>query len=123
MLVDTKRNLVIVPAAAIQRGPQGTYVYAVSAGDIVNIRTVTIAQTAGNNIGISSGINPGDVIVIDGQDKLQDGSKVVTSTSPTGGAGRGASAQPAAQAGAPSGTQAGKKPNNPASTQSGGKAR
>jgi membrane fusion protein, multidrug efflux system len=90
---------------------------------VVNIRTVTIAQTTGNNIGISSGINPGDVVVIDGQDKLQDNSKVVTSTSPTGGAGHGASAQPAAQTGAPSGTQSGKKSNNPASTQSGGKAR
>jgi len=123
MLVDTKRNLVVVPAAAIQRGPQGTYVYVVSGGDIVNIRTVTIAQTTGNSIGISAGINPSDVIVIDGQDKLQDGSKVVTSTSPTGGAGRGASVQPAAQTGAPSGTQTGKKSNNPASTQSGGKAR
>jgi membrane fusion protein, multidrug efflux system len=123
MLVDTKRNLVIVPAAAIQRGPQGTYVYVVSGGDIVNIRTVTIAQTTGNNIGISSGINQGDVVVIDGQDKLQDGSKVATSTSPTGGAGSGASGQPAAQTGAPSGAQTGKKPNNPASTQSGGKAR
>jgi multidrug efflux system membrane fusion protein len=123
MLVDTKRNLIIVPAAAIQRGPQGTYVYVVSGGDIVNIRTVTIAQTTGNNIGISSGINPGDVVVIDGQDKLQDNSKVVTSTSPAGGAGHGASGQPAAQTGAPSATQTGKKPNNPASTQSGGKAR
>jgi multidrug efflux system membrane fusion protein len=123
MLVDTKRNLVIVPAAAIQRGPQGTYVYVVSGGDSVNIRTVTIAQTTGNNIGISSGINQGDVVVIDGQDKLQDGSKVATSTSPTGGAGRGASGQPAAQTGAPSGAQTGKKPNNPASSQSGGKAR
>ena len=123
MLVDTKRNLVVVPAAAIQRGPQGTYVYVVSGGDIVNIRTVAIAQTTGTNIGISSGINPGDVIVIDGQDKLQDGSKVVTSTSPTGGAGRGASVQPAAQTGAPSSTQTGKKPNNPASIPSQGKAR
>jgi multidrug efflux system membrane fusion protein len=123
MLVDTKRNLVIVPAAAIQRGPQGTYVYVVSNGDIVNIRTVTIAQTTGNNIGISSGINPGDVVVIDGQDKLQDNSKVVTSTSPTGGAGRGASGQPAAQTAPPSNAQTGKKPNHPAGTQSGGKAR
>jgi membrane fusion protein, multidrug efflux system len=123
MLVDTKRNLVIVPAAAIQRGPQGTYVYVVSGGDIVNIRTVTIAQTTGNNVGISAGITPGEVVVIDGQDKLQEGSKVVTSTSPTGGAGRGASGQAAAQTGAPSGAQTGKKSNNPASTQSGGKAR
>jgi multidrug efflux system membrane fusion protein len=115
MLVDTKRNLVIVPAAAIQRGPQGTYVYVVSGGDTVNIRVVTIAQTTGNNIGISSGLNGGEVVVIDGQDKLQDGSKVLTSTSPTGGAGRGGAAQPAAQ----SGTQ----PGNPPRGKSGGKAR
>ncbi len=38
MLVDTKRNVVIVPAAAIQRGPQGTYVYVVSGEYTVNIR-------------------------------------------------------------------------------------
>jgi multidrug efflux system membrane fusion protein len=88
----------------------------------VNIRVVTIAQTTGSNIGISSGLNGGDVVVIDGQDKLQDGSKVLTSTSPTGGAGRGASAQPAAQSGSPAGAQGGAKSNSP-SNPSGGKSR
>jgi membrane fusion protein, multidrug efflux system len=119
MLVDTKKDLVIVPAAAIQRGPQGTYVYVVSGGDTVNIHVVTLAQTTGNNIGISSGINAGDVVVIDGQDKLQDGSKVVTSTSPTGGAGGAASGQPAAQTGSPSGTKNG-APGSPGSKKPGG---
>jgi multidrug efflux system membrane fusion protein len=126
MLVDTKKDLVIVPAAAIQRGPQGTYVYVVSGGDTVNIRIVTLAQTTGNNIGISAGINSGDIVVIDGQDKLQDGSKVLTSTSPTGGgAGRGAAGQPAAQTGSPSGTQNGAQSGpgskKPGGTPSGGK--
>jgi len=115
MLVDTKRNVVIVPAAAIQRGPQGTYVYVVSGGDTVNIRSVTIAQATGNNIGISSGLSSGDVVVTDGQDKLQDNSKVITSTSPSGGAGGGVSAQPAAQSGPQSGTSV--------PSQSGGKSR
>ena len=115
MLVDTKRNVVIVPAAAIQRGPQGTYIYVISGGDTVNIRSVTIAQTTGNNIGISSGLNSGDVVVIDGQDKLQDNSKVITSTSPTGGTGGGVSAQPAAQSAPQSGTSV--------PSQSGGKSR
>lgn len=114
MLVDVRRNLVIVPAAAIQRGPQGTYVYAVSDGNTANIRTVTIAQTTGNNVGISAGLNGGDVVVIDGQDKLQDGSKVLTSTSPTGSA-RGAAGQPAAQESTPS--------NNSARSRAGGKTR
>jgi multidrug efflux system membrane fusion protein len=114
MLVDVKHNLVLVPAAAIQRGPQGTYVYAVSGGNTVKIQPVTIAQTTGNNVGISSGLTDGDVVVIDGQDKLQDGSKVLTSTAPAGAA-NGAASGPAA----PTGTKSGK----PAAGQSGGKAR
>jgi membrane fusion protein, multidrug efflux system len=120
MLVDTKRNVVIVPAAAIQRGPQGTYVYVVSGGNTVNIRSVTVAQTTGNNVGISSGLNAGDVVVIDGQDKLQDKSEVITSTAPASGSASGASSQPSLQSG---GSQSNTKSNNPASAQSGGKSR
>lgn len=110
LLVDTKRNLVIVPAAAIQRGPQGTYVYAVS-NNTVDIRTVTIAQSTGNNVGVSSGINPGDVIVIDGQDKLQEGSKVAPSFSANASntAAQAPSGQPAAPANSPAGGPTGKK--------------
>lgn len=76
LLVDTKHNLTIVPAPAIQRGPQGSYVYALGSDNAVKIRPVTIAQITGSSIGLSSGLNAGDVVVIDGQDKLQDGSKV-----------------------------------------------
>jgi multidrug efflux system membrane fusion protein len=113
MLVDTKRNVVIVPAAAIQRGPQGTYVYVVSGGDTVNIRMVTLAQTTGNDVAISAGLKGGDVVVIDGQDKLQDGSKVIASAAPTGGS------TPAAIIPAQSGTQ----PGTPAGGQAQGKSR
>jgi len=84
LLVDTKRGMTIIPTAAIQRGPQGVYVYVVSAGNVAKTRTVTPAQTSGNNVGIADGIQPGDVVVIDGQDKLQDGSKVEARTA-TGG--------------------------------------
>jgi len=119
MLVDTKRNVVIVPAAAIQRGPQGTYVYVVSGDRTVNIRAVAVAQTTGNNIGISSGLNPGDVVVIDGQDKLQDKSEVITSTAPASGSASGASSQPPAQ----SADQTNRKPVNSASPESRGKSR
>jgi multidrug efflux system membrane fusion protein len=76
LLVDTKRNLVVVPVTAIQRGPQGTYVYAVDKNNVAKIRSVTIAQSTNENAGLSSGLNPGDTVVIDGQDKLQDGSQV-----------------------------------------------
>jgi membrane fusion protein, multidrug efflux system len=76
LLVDTKRNLTVVPITAIQRGPQGTYVYAVDHNNVAKIHTVTVAQATNENAGLSSGLNPGDTVVIDGQDKLQDGSQV-----------------------------------------------
>jgi membrane fusion protein, multidrug efflux system len=111
LLVDNIKNTVIVPTTAIQRGPQGTYVYAVGDSNIVKIHPVTLSQTTGNNVSLSSGVNPGDVVVIDGQDKLQDGSKVIpnTSSNVTG-------KTPGAQAAAPNSPAA---PGKPAS----GKAR
>jgi membrane fusion protein, multidrug efflux system len=76
LLVDTKRNLTVVPVTAIQRGPQGTYVYAVDKNNVAKIHTVTVAQSTNEEAGLSSGVSPGDTVVIDGQDKLQDGSQV-----------------------------------------------
>ncbi len=87
LLVDTKRGMTVIPAAAIQRGPQGVYVYVVAAGNVAKIRSITPAQTSGNAVGITAGIQPGEAVVIDGADKLQDGSKVEPRSangSPTG---------------------------------------
>ncbi len=75
LLVDTLNNIVLVPTTAILRGSQGVYVFAVADG-VVKVRTVTVAETNGNVTGLSAGLNSGDVVVTDGQDKLQDGSKV-----------------------------------------------
>ena len=80
LLADVKKDLVIVPASAIQRGPQGTYVYVVQTGKTAKIQTVTIALTTANSVGLSAGLNAGEVVVVDGQDKLQDGSQVNPST-------------------------------------------
>jgi multidrug efflux system membrane fusion protein len=108
LLVDTRRNLIVIPAAAIQRGPQGTYVYAVAKDSVTKDTTakiypVTIAQTTGDSVGLSAGLNPNDLVVIDGQDKLQDGTRINPSTaSGTNAAGRGAAAQPAARTVPPS---------------------
>ena len=76
LLVDTKKNIVLVPTTAILRGPQGTYVFTVGSDNIVKIHIVTLAETTSGITGISSGLDAGDVVVTDGQDKLQDGSKV-----------------------------------------------
>jgi multidrug efflux system membrane fusion protein len=83
LLVDTRRNLSLIPLAAVQRGPQGTYVYVVENGNTVKIHNITIAQTTAGTVGISNGLQPGDVVVTDGQDKLQDGTKVIPNQVPS----------------------------------------
>jgi membrane fusion protein, multidrug efflux system len=76
LLLETRRNSTVVPTAAILRGPQGTFVYAVNSDKTVEDKAVTVALTEGNTTVISEGVNPGDVVVTDGQDKLQRGSRV-----------------------------------------------
>ncbi len=76
LLVNTLKDVVLVPTTAILRGSQGIYVFAVAKDGTVKIRPVTIADANGNTTAVSAGLNSGDVVVTDGQDKLQDGSKV-----------------------------------------------
>ena len=76
LLLETRKNATVVPAAAILRGPQGTFVYAVKPDKTVEARPVTLSLTQGNLTAIASGLAPGDVVVTDGQDKLQTGSKI-----------------------------------------------
>jgi multidrug efflux system membrane fusion protein len=78
LLVDTKHDLTLVPIAAIQHGPgaMANYVYSVENGNTAKIHTVTLAFTSGNEVGLSAGVNPGDSVVVDGAEKLQDGSTV-----------------------------------------------
>jgi membrane fusion protein, multidrug efflux system len=74
LLIDTRKNVVLVPTTAILRGQQGsTYVFAVNHNNSVSVKNVKVANTTGNMAGVSSGLNDGDVVVVDGQDKLKDG--------------------------------------------------
>jgi membrane fusion protein, multidrug efflux system len=85
LLLETRKNSTVLPTAAILRGPQGTFVYAVKPDKTVEARTVAISLTQGNITTITSGLNPGDTVVTDGQDKLQTGSKVEVRNSGSGG--------------------------------------
>ena len=78
LLLNVRKNSTTIPAAAIQRGPQGTYVFAVKSDNTVEVRAVTVAFTQDNVSVIASGVSPNDVVVTDGQDKLQEGSKIET---------------------------------------------
>jgi multidrug efflux system membrane fusion protein len=76
LLVDTRRDATVVPSAAVQRGPSSTFVYLVKSDETVELRNVVLGPTEGAETSIESGIIPGDVVVTDGIDKLQPGSKV-----------------------------------------------
>lgn len=80
LLLQTLNNAISTPAAALQRGPEGTFVYAVDANNTVQMRPVQVALTQGATVVIASGLQAGDKVVTDGQEKLQAGSKVVPQT-------------------------------------------
>ena len=74
--VEVQKNALTIPAAAIQRGAQGTYVYTVKQDKSVETRPVTVGFTEGTLVVIDKGLNAGDEVVTDGQEKLQPGEKV-----------------------------------------------
>jgi multidrug efflux system membrane fusion protein len=76
LLVDTVRDAVVVPVAAIQRGQPGTFVYLVKADDTVEIRVVELGATDGEKVAILKGLQAGDQVVIDGVDRLRDGARI-----------------------------------------------
>lgn len=76
LLVDTQKNVTIVPAAAIQRSPQGTFVYVVKDDSTVEMRKVVVGASEGDEVVIVSGLAPGEVVVIEGVDRLQRGTRV-----------------------------------------------
>jgi len=80
LLIDVRNEVIIVPVAAIQRGPQGTFVYVVKADNTVETRPVTLGPTVGSDASIESGLSASEQVVIDGVDKLRPGSTVQVRT-------------------------------------------
>jgi len=76
LLVDTVHQAVLVPTAALQRSPQSTYVYVVKPDSKVDARDVDVQLTEGDQTAIRQGLSPGEVVVVDGVDKLQAGTTV-----------------------------------------------
>jgi membrane fusion protein, multidrug efflux system len=76
LLLEVKKNNTVVPSAAIQRGPQGTYVFVVKPDNTAEMRNVTVSISQGNLTAITQGLKPNENVVTDGQDKLQPGTKV-----------------------------------------------
>jgi multidrug efflux system membrane fusion protein len=76
LLLEVRKNNIVVPPAAIQRGPQGTYVFVVKPDNTAEMRNVAVSISQGNYTAVTQGLKPGESVVTDGQDKLQPGTKV-----------------------------------------------
>jgi len=76
MLLDVDRGAVVIPSAAVQRGTQGTFVYAVDGDNAVEMRPVTLGAAHDGLVAIASGLAAGEVVVVDGADKLRQGTHV-----------------------------------------------
>ncbi len=76
LLVETQRGVTTVPAAAVQRGPRGTYVFVVNRDNTVKRQTVKVGHEDEELSVVLSGLLPGDNVVIDGAQRLNENSKV-----------------------------------------------
>jgi multidrug efflux system membrane fusion protein len=76
LLLEVKRGMTLVPSAAVQRGAKGTFVYVVKEDKTVAVRPVTIGVSHGEDASITSGLAPDESVVVDGTEKLREGSKV-----------------------------------------------
>jgi membrane fusion protein, multidrug efflux system len=80
ILVDTLHDAVVAPTSAVLRGADGLFAYVVQGGannHSVTVRTVKTGPADGANTAILSGLQPGDVVVTDGSDRLREGAKVI----------------------------------------------
>ncbi|WP_213880162.1 MdtA/MuxA family multidrug efflux RND transporter periplasmic adaptor subunit [Pseudomonas sp. dw_358] len=76
LLSDTLRQVVVVPSAAVQFGTNGTYVYRLEGDDKVSIRSLRLGPTDGVRTVVEEGLEAGDRVVLEGTDRLRDGSTV-----------------------------------------------
>jgi multidrug efflux system membrane fusion protein len=92
--LSTVRGATVVPAAAIQRASFGTFVYVIKPDNTATIRKVTLGVTDGDRVGITEGVEPGERIVLEGVDGLEEGVTVEI-------VGAGSNSQPPAESPAP----------------------
>ena len=91
LLVQEKRNVVLLPSAALQRTSNSVFVYLVKPDSTVTVRNVAVGVSEGDNSEITSGLTAGDVIVMTGADRLREGSRVevqINGQQPSGGRGK-----------------------------------
>lgn len=85
LLIETLHRIVVVPTAAVQRGPNGTYVYVVKNDNTVAVRPVKVTQQDDQQTAIEEGLHAGEVVVTSGFGRLREGEKVTVDSAESGG--------------------------------------
>jgi multidrug efflux system membrane fusion protein len=76
MLLDTRKGVLTIPSAALQRGSQGSFVYVVKDDNTVSVRPVKLGPGDGERVAVESGLAAGERVVVDGMDRLREGARV-----------------------------------------------
>ncbi len=76
LLVEVRRGATTIPAPAIQRGPQGTFVYVVKPDQTATLRPITVGEIQGEEASVKTGLVPGELVVVDGAERLREGSRL-----------------------------------------------
>ena len=76
MLMEARSAALVIPAVAIQRGPQGTYVYVVSPEKTAEMKSIKVAMLTADQAVIESGLTAGESVVIEGQNQIRPGGRV-----------------------------------------------
>jgi len=85
--LTVRKGALVIPAVAVQRGPQGAFVY-VAKGDQAELRTIAVERIEGEDALISQGLVAGEKVVREGQSQLRPGSKLALREGGGGGAGK-----------------------------------
>ncbi len=76
LLLGVKKGTTVVPTSALQRSTRGTFVYVVTPELTAAVRAVKVGPAEGDNVSVDEGLSPGELVVVEGADRLREGNKV-----------------------------------------------
>ncbi|HMH76858.1 MAG TPA: MdtA/MuxA family multidrug efflux RND transporter periplasmic adaptor subunit [Candidatus Udaeobacter sp.] len=82
LLIETRRGATVVPTAAVQQSPRGSFVYVLRPDRTVGVRQVTVGVTDGDDVSIERGLAVGEQVVVEGAERLRDGAAIALRTGP-----------------------------------------
>lgn len=104
LLMETLSGVTVIPSAAVQHSPKGTFVYLVKEDQTVTVRWVKLGPSEGDNQSIEEGLSTGDLAVVEGAERLKEGSRVEVQKQGSSASPQGTSSSPQGTSSSPQGT-------------------